>query len=113
MTINAWLPRRTESAFATSNRIKAMHLSCTPTPMLCSPWPPAMAAMGLPPTELPGNSPSEVPGDAPAETPPAETPEFPPPEGEPATPTELPPDQPPPEFRAAGHARRSDDPALI
>jgi len=66
-----------------------------------------MASMGLPPSEVPGNSPSEVPGDAPAEAPPAtppESPSAPPPEGEPATPTEVPLDQPQPEFRKAGQS---------
>jgi hypothetical protein len=66
-----------------------------------------MATMGLPPSEVPGNSPSEVPGDAPAEAPPAtppESPSAPPPEGEPATPTEVPLDQPQPEFRMTGQS---------
>lgn len=99
MTVNAWPPNATESGPATSDWIKVMHLFYTPAPLRRSPLPPALAAMGLPPSEVPGNYPSEVPGEAPAEAPPAAPPEFPaepPPESEPETPTEYPQGQQPP-----------------
>lgn len=70
-----------------------------------SSWGPAMASMGLPPSEVPGNSPSEMPDNAPAEAPPdapQEYPAEPSPETEPATPTELPSDQPQSELRVVG-----------
>lgn len=66
-------------------------------------WVPAMASMGLPPSEVPGNSPLEMPDNAPAEGPadaPQEHPAESSPETEPVTPTELPQDQPKAELLA-------------
>ena len=91
-----------------------MRSSLASTSMPQSSWPPVVAAMGRPPSELPGNSPSEMPGDAPAEGSPDTPQEYPPespPEAEPETPTELPADQPPPESVAAG--RLAHDPITI
>lgn len=48
-----------------------MCFSLPSTPMCQVLWPPAMGAMGLPPSEVPGNTPSEVPDKDPAEVPPA------------------------------------------